>query len=155
MHTMLAGFGSGGRILTWLNGAPLPVLAACSRRARYSSNRSISPDMWSPGPVCGASRTTSDTSSTVSPLSTPSLKSCGSGRAWSEPELVLAGLDVYHIIEDPRDPSRIYAAANHAVWGPRVVRSADGGKTWEEPTQSPAFAEGSGEAVKAVWFIRP
>ena len=83
------------------------------------------------------------------------LRSCDCRGAWGEPELSLAGWDVYHCIEDPRDPVRLYAAANHAVWGPRVARSLDGGRTWDEPTQSPAFPEGSGAAVKAVWFIRP
>ncbi|MHB8574867.1 MAG: WD40/YVTN/BNR-like repeat-containing protein [Dehalococcoidia bacterium] len=76
-------------------------------------------------------------------------------RTWSAPRLSLAGSDVYHAIEDPRDPKRVYAAANHAVWGARIVRSLDGGMTWDEPTQTPAFVEGSGESVKAVWFIRP
>lgn len=35
------------------------------------------------------------------------------------------------------------------------MRSTDGGRTWDEPVQSPAFPEGSGSTVKAVWFIRP
>jgi len=68
---------------------------------------------------------------------------------------MLSGWDVYHCIEDPRDPSRPYAAANHTVRGPRIARSVDGGRTWDEPVQSPAFAPDADATVKAMWFVRP
>lgn len=86
------------------------------------------------------------------------LRSRDGRRTWTVDPPALAGHDVYHAVADPRDPSRVYAAANHAVWGPRLARSLDGGCTWDEPgepTQSPAFALGTGEAVKALWYILP
>ena len=75
--------------------------------------------------------------------------------SWQMGPPMLSGWDVYHCIEDPRDPSRLYAAANHAVWGPRIARSVDGGRTWDEPVQSPAFAAEGDATVKAMWFVRP
>jgi photosystem II stability/assembly factor-like uncharacterized protein len=77
-------------------------------------------------------------------------------KTWEMDEPVLQGWSLNHIIEDPRDPARTYAAANHEVWGPMLARSLDGGRTWgEQPTQSPAFAPEGGVSVKSMWFVRP
>src|SRR5678815_4884055 len=75
MQSMLCGLGSGGLILTALSGTPLPLASASSRRPLYSPKRSINPAITSCGPSRGMSRTTAETSITVSPLSKPSLKS--------------------------------------------------------------------------------
>lgn len=83
------------------------------------------------------------------------LRSRDGRKSWVVDPPALTGHDVYHVVADPRDPSRVYAAANHAVWGPRLARSVDGGCSWDEPTESPAFATGAGESVKAVWYILP
>src|SRR5437773_12469660 len=72
---MLYGLGSGGLILTWPRGTPRSRATTSSRRLLYSANRSINPLMRLCGPVCGMDRTVSDTSTTASALSTPSLKS--------------------------------------------------------------------------------
>jgi len=73
MQSILSGFGNGGRTRTD-DSATLWLLAAASFSfARYWSNRAISPLIRSPGPVCGMSRTTDDTSTTRSPFSTPNL----------------------------------------------------------------------------------
>lgn len=80
----------------------------------------------------------------------------GDGRGcWQMDPPALAGTDVYHVAADPRDPSLAYAAANHAIWGPQLMRSRDGGRTWNPAASSPAFAPDSGQSVKAIWFIRP
>jgi photosystem II stability/assembly factor-like uncharacterized protein len=76
-------------------------------------------------------------------------------KTWQLDEPVLTGWSLNHMIEDPRDPSRVYAAANHDVWGPLLARSVDGGHTWTEHTQSPAFAPEGGITVKALWHVRP
>src|SRR5438105_14743855 len=76
-------------------------------------------------------------------------------RIWSADPPILAGWSVFHLIEDPRDPDRVYAAANHDVWGPWLARSTDGGRTWSERTDSPKFAPDGGIAVKALWAVRP
>src|SRR2546428_3675686 len=75
MQTTLVGFGSGGRILTRSNGTPRSCAAAASSFGRYSAKRSMTPRMTSWGPRCGMSCTTRETSTTESPVSTPSLNS--------------------------------------------------------------------------------
>src|SRR5438105_3041448 len=75
MQSILTGLGSGARILTPATGTPLPRAAASSSFGRYSAKRSIRPLIRSCGPLCGMPCTTDETSTTVSPLSTPSLKS--------------------------------------------------------------------------------
>src|SRR3712207_8644930 len=56
-------------------------------------------------------------------------------RSMIEPP-ALGGWSVFHAIEDPRDPARIYAAARSEHWGPMVARSEDGGRTWDERGRS-------------------
>jgi photosystem II stability/assembly factor-like uncharacterized protein len=76
-------------------------------------------------------------------------------KTWTVDEPIQKGWSVAHLIEDPRDPVRLYAAANHDVWGSVIVRSVDGGRSWEEKTESPAFAEDSRTALKALWCVKP
>lgn len=83
------------------------------------------------------------------------LQSSDGRRTWTVGALAVPGWSVYHMIEDPRDPARVYAAANHDVWGPRIARSVDGGRTWEEHTVSPAFEPERGISVSKTWFVRP
>jgi hypothetical protein len=73
MQSILSGFGNGARSLTDDKGWPRPLAAASSSLPLYWSKRAISPFIRSPGPVCGMSRTTDDTSTIWSPLTTPSL----------------------------------------------------------------------------------
>src|SRR5436309_3088988 len=83
------------------------------------------------------------------------LRSDASRCKWEIEGPLLPGLSVQHAVEDPRDPSRAYVAASHMVWGPRLVRSADGGCTWEESVEGIAFGPEREEAVKSVWTVRP
>lgn len=76
-------------------------------------------------------------------------------KSWMVEPPALGGWSVFHAIEDPRDPARIYAAARSEHWGPMVARSEDGGRTWDERGPSPAFAPDEGESVNAVWYVRP
>jgi hypothetical protein len=76
-------------------------------------------------------------------------------RTWMTEPPHLAGWSVYHATEDPRAPGRIYAAARSEHWGPMLARSEDDGRTWNERGPSPAFPEGSGKSVNAVWYVRP
>jgi hypothetical protein len=50
-------------------------------------------------------------------------------RRWRAEGPQLAGWGVFHAMLDPRDGA-VYAAANHAVYGPTVQRSTDRGATW-------------------------
>jgi photosystem II stability/assembly factor-like uncharacterized protein len=76
-------------------------------------------------------------------------------RTWTQDAPVLAGWSLNHLIEDPRDPDRVYAAANHEVWGPWLARSLDGGRSFGEHTDSPKFAPDGQTSVKALWHVRP
>src|SRR5689334_17076103 len=85
-------------------------------------------------------------------------------KTWNAEEPSVQGWQIYHYTEDPRDPARLYAAANHDVWGPMVARSLDAGRTWnmdanrsfpEDVGKSPSFPPELGIAVKNVWYIRP
>jgi hypothetical protein len=76
------------------------------------------------------------------------------------------GVDVFHVVADPRHPGEVYAAANSGFWGPMLVKSKDWGAHWKEiatpllPKQSgrkPVF-ELPPDAVKPIinlWHIEP
>lgn len=66
----------------------------------------------------------------------------------------LKGYSIYHMIPDPRDGS-IYMAANHAVYGPEVVRSTDMGASWTHSDAEPRFPEDSDRKMEALWHIEP
>ena len=75
MQIILGGLGRGDRNLTWLRGAPWPLSAACCNAARCWEKCSITLPIKSWGEVWSIPLTTPETSTTVSSLTTPSLKS--------------------------------------------------------------------------------
>ncbi len=81
--------------------------------------------------------------------------SCDGRASWQTEGPILKGWSLNHLIEDLRDRRRVYAAANHAVWGPIFPRSCDGGQTWDEQGPSPAFPADDGRTVAAAWCVRP
>src|ERR1019366_7751790 len=81
-------------------------------------------------------------------------RSDGSRRSWTVEGPALGGWTVAHCIEDPRDPDRLYASASHMVWGPRLARSVDGGRTWDEAGSTPAFPPDT-DTVKSIWMVQP
>jgi photosystem II stability/assembly factor-like uncharacterized protein len=75
---------------------------------------------------------------------------------WRQSEPVLRGWAVFHMAADARsDPPRLYAAANHPVWGPAVAKSTDGGESWDWRSEGLGFPKDMGVAVQSVWQIRP
>ena len=74
-------------------------------------------------------------------------------RSWRLDGPLLNGWGVYHATVDARD-GKIYAAANHVVYGPTVQRSADGGKTWQR-SRKISLPEWSGLTVNAAWHVEP
>ena len=74
---------------------------------------------------------------------------------WELSEPMMPGWSIYHIAADTRcDPPRLYAAANHAVWGPSVAKSSDGGRTWEQRSQGLGFPQDMGVAIDTLWHVR-
>jgi len=87
------------------------------------------------------------------------LKSDKKREKWKVSEPIFLGHVVYHVVPDPRDKSVILMAAKTGHLGPTVFRSLDGGKSWKEAKQPPAFpkvAEGEkGRAVENVFWLSP
>ena len=78
---------------------------------------------------------------------------------WKLSDPIKLGSIVHHVVLDPRDGKTLLMAAVTGHLGPTVFRSADGGKTWNEAKQPPAFkkvAEGAtGRVVKHVFWLSP
>jgi hypothetical protein len=53
---------------------------------------------------------------------------------WTPRPIAHAGMSISYVARDPRDAT-IWAAMDHAHWGPKLSRSKDGGVTWENLTQ--------------------
>ena len=75
---------------------------------------------------------------------------------WELSAPMMAGWSVYHMSGDAREGhSRLYAAANHEVWGPSVSKSDDGGETWTPRSSGLRFPEEMRISVESVWHIAP
>jgi photosystem II stability/assembly factor-like uncharacterized protein len=64
---------------------------------------------------------------------------------------------IHHAVADPRDPGVILLAVSTGHLGPTVMRSTDGGRSFEEASRPPAFHPGDphGRAVKKVFWLTP
>jgi len=65
------------------------------------------------------------------------------------------GSDVNHVIQDPREPNRYYAAVNSAWFGPHIHSSEDRGKTWHLADKGVELRGIEGESLKRLWHIQP
>src|SRR5712691_6399917 len=115
MATMVVGLGAGGRIFTRLSATPLPALAAASSLPLYVAHPLMTALRTSWGPTRGMSFTASDTSTTWSPLSTPSLKSSKKSSFMADPSSFLEDFAVHGLDVGP-DPI--------AVASERILRKA-------------------------------
>lgn len=72
-------------------------------------------------------------------------------RSWKLTGPQFLGHIIQHVVQDPREPRVVLAAAKTGHLGPTVFRSTDGGRTWREARQPPAFRKAAeGETLKAV-----
>jgi hypothetical protein len=55
-------------------------------------------------------------------------------RRWTPRPIAHAGISVSYAARDPRDGT-LWAAMDHAHWGPKLSRSKDGGASWENLTR--------------------
>jgi photosystem II stability/assembly factor-like uncharacterized protein len=80
-------------------------------------------------------------------------------KAWRLEGPHFLGNIVNHLVADPRDGRSLLMAAKTGHLGPTVFRSADGGYTWQEAAQPPAFRKaGEGEegrTVESVFWLSP
>lgn len=73
-------------------------------------------------------------------------------RGWRRAETHFAGQPVTQVLADPRDGA-LYAGLNLGHFGPKLHRSDDGGKNWEE-IATPAFPKSdNGAALKQIWSL--
>lgn len=57
-----------------------------------------------------------------------------SGGRWQHTHRGHAGVNVAYAAQDPR-AGTVWSALDHGHWGPKLSRSTDGGKTWEDAPQ--------------------
>lgn len=69
------------------------------------------------------------------------------------------GESINHAVLDPRNGQTLLVAARTGHLGPTVFRSSDGGKSWKEATQPPAFPKArngeKGKSVEQVFWLSP
>jgi hypothetical protein len=69
------------------------------------------------------------------------------------------GQIVNHLVLDPRDGRTLLAATSTGHLGPTLHRSTNGGRTWKEASQPPAFTKApegkAGRSVKHTFWLTP
>lgn len=80
-------------------------------------------------------------------------------REWERHGPIKLGTIINHVVGDRRGSATLLMAAKTGHLGPTVMRSTDGGQTWQEAERPPAFpkvAEGEkGKAVDCTFWIEP
>ena len=71
---------------------------------------------------------------------------------WEWSELQRSGWIVDYSMHDVRS-GKIWCAANHWQWGPRLHYTTDWGESWHE-AGTPAFADGE-RSVESIWMVEP
>ena len=76
-------------------------------------------------------------------------------RKWETEGPHFAGTEVNHVVEDPRDPLRVYALTGSAWFGPHVQTSTDGGKTWQLAETGLSAGDLPDASLKRLWHLAP
>lgn len=86
-------------------------------------------------------------------------RSDASRTEWSVQGPIFLGHIVNHLVLDPRDGKTMLMAASTGHLGPTIFRSDDGGETWAEAVQPPAFPKVNGSsparAVDHSFWLEP
>lgn len=85
------------------------------------------------------------------------LRSDAARGTWSVEGPLFLGQIINHFVVDPRDGRTMLMAASTGHLGPTVLRSTDGGKTWAEARQPPAFSKDDphGRTVHHTFWLEP
>ena len=82
------------------------------------------------------------------------LRSDAQRKQWRMDGPHVPGYEIIHVCVSPTDPSLLYLAAKHSVWGAHVYRSADAGGTWHSLDGTPHHDTGTGRTgLKAIWYL--
>ncbi|MFL5517258.1 MAG: exo-alpha-sialidase, partial [Gemmatimonadales bacterium] len=65
------------------------------------------------------------------------LSSDGKRKNWKVSGPHFAGWEIYHLKGSPADPDRIFCSQSSGWFGQIILRSDDGGRTWEPPGGGP------------------
>ena len=76
-------------------------------------------------------------------------------RHWDAEGPFFTGLEVNHVMQDPRDPSSVYATTGSAWFGPHLQASYDGGKTWQLAEEGLSVSSIPEASLKRLWHIAP
>jgi photosystem II stability/assembly factor-like uncharacterized protein len=76
-------------------------------------------------------------------------------KKWQFQGSFFTGEEVHHVAQDPRDPSRLYAAAGNAWFGSHLHASTDGGQTWALAEEGLTLKDMPGTSLKRIWHIAP
>lgn len=71
---------------------------------------------------------------------------------WQTRGPFLAGREVYHAVYDTQTHT-IWAATDHAVWGPHLHTSRDFGESWQLLESAPHYDHARG--LEAIWYVLP
>src|SRR5690625_2290001 len=75
---------------------------------------------------------------------------------WRMEGPLIAGYEVLHAWNDPRQPNRAYAAVKHTIWGPHLYCSDDYGRQWNSLSVTPQHAPGlHSQSLRAIWYLAP
>jgi photosystem II stability/assembly factor-like uncharacterized protein len=75
---------------------------------------------------------------------------------WSIDGPLIAGHEILHAWNDPRQPQLANAAVRHLIWGAHIYQSTDAGQTWESLNTVPQHELGRHkESLRAIWYLAP
>jgi photosystem II stability/assembly factor-like uncharacterized protein len=76
-------------------------------------------------------------------------------KSWDVDGPFFKGWEVNHVVQDPRDPKRVYAAVNSAWFGPHIHGSTNSGKTWKPSDEGFAVKSVPEAKLARAWHIEP
>jgi photosystem II stability/assembly factor-like uncharacterized protein len=76
-------------------------------------------------------------------------------KTWTSAGPFFRGWEVNHVVQDPRNPKRVYAAVNSAWFGPHIHASTNGGKSWKLSEKGLELKSLPGQSIKRMWHIEP
>lgn len=74
---------------------------------------------------------------------------------WETGGPFFSGIEVNHVVQDPRDPACVYATTGSAWFGPHFQASYDGGRTWQLAEEGLSLSSMPDTTLKRLWHVAP